>query len=221
MANVSLRGRSDGYELEIPAESNFEESLADLKKLLQKVRDQDNSVKEIAFSVQTGHRLLTTSQQAELTKLITEFDKFKLTGITADVLSEPTVENLLKTQHVSIVPQIIRSGQELSFEGDVILLGSVHQGGMLKSAKNIYVIGDVEGGILHAGFPNHREAIVAGDVSTAGQVRIGNYISVVADNSDFQAQTFAHVNDQGELVVEPLSTMRKSMPELYRKLEDK
>lgn len=221
MANVSLRGRSDGYELEIPAESNFAASLTDLKKLLKKVRDQDNSLQEITFSVRTGRRVLTDEQHKQITVAVTSYDKFRLTGITADVLDQPSVDDLLKAQQVFVVPQIIRSGQELFFDGDVVLLGSVHQGAMLKASKNIYVVGVVDGGVLHAGYPDHADAIIAGDVSQAAQIRISDLVAIVADNPDMTAHKFAHVNEKHELVVDPLSDLKKLKPALYTQMEGK
>ena len=78
MENVFLRGRNDGYEIEIPAERNFELSLQELTTLLEKVRAEDTSTREIDFKVRTGRRILTDEQRQRLYALVGQFEHFKI-----------------------------------------------------------------------------------------------------------------------------------------------
>ncbi|WP_270329912.1 septum site-determining protein MinC [Lapidilactobacillus dextrinicus] len=219
MENISLKASNTGYQIEIPATSDFEQSLTELKTMLQKVRGADKSTHDTEFSVKTGQRLLTSEQQVELEKVITAFDHFSMGTVTADVQTNEAAAAALHDQKVYFVPQIIRSGQEVFFDGDVVLLGKVHQGAILEAAKNIYVVGNVDGAVLHAGYPDNNDAIITGDVRRAAQIRISNLVAIVADSPELGQQKFAYVNDQHELAYAAMTDLEKQKPELYRQME--
>ena len=219
MENVFLRGRNDGYEIEIPAERNFELSLQELTTLLEKVRAEDTSTREIDFKGRTGRRILTDEQRQRLYALVGQFEHFKIIEVTADVMDQTTVAALLKSKALHFVPQVIRSGQEVFYEGDVIVLGSVHQGATLMASRNIYVVGAVEG-ILHAGFPDNSEAIIAGDLRQAAQLRISDLVEIVADQPEIQGQQFTYIDDLHNLATAKLTDLKKIKPKLFQQLEE-
>ncbi|WP_261805722.1 septum site-determining protein MinC [Lapidilactobacillus luobeiensis] len=219
MENVFLRGRNDGYEIEIPAERNFEASLQELATLLEKVRAEDQSTREIHFKVRTGQRILTADQRQRLNDLVGRFDHFQILEVTADVMDQQTVAALLKTKAFHFVPQVIRSGQEVFYEGDVVLLGSVHQGATLMASRNIYVVGNVQG-ILHAGFPDNSDAIIAGDLKQAAQLRISDLVEIVADRPEISGQQFSYINDLHNLATAKLTDLKKIKPKLFQQLEE-
>lgn len=221
MENISLKASNTGYQIEIPATSDFEQSLTELKTMLKKVRGADQSTHETEFSVNTGLRILTTDQQAELKAVITEFDHFSMGSVTADVQTNEAAAAALKAQKVYFVPQIIRSGQEVFFDGDVVLLGKVHQGAILEAAKNIYVVGNVDGAVLHAGYPDNDDAIITGDVSKAAQIRISNLVAIVADSPELGQQKFAYINGQHELAYASMTDLPNQKPALYQQMEAK
>lgn len=219
MENISLRASSTGYQIELPATSDFEASLAELKTMLKKVRGADKSTHDTTFSVATGLRILTVEQEAELKATITEFDHFIMGEVTADVQTNEQVSTTLKAQKVYFVPQIIRSGQEVFFDGDVVLLGKVHQGAILEAAKNIYVAGNVDGAVLHAGYPDNNEAIITGNVSNAAQIRISDLVAIVADSPELGQQKFAYINDEHQLAYAPMTELATQKPTLYQQME--
>lgn len=219
MENVFLRGRNDGYEIEVPAESNFSASLTDLTALLKKVRAEDASQTEIGFKVRTGRRILTNDQRQGLYDLVAQFDHFKIIEITADVMDQQTVATLLRSKQVHLVPDVLRSGQDLQFDGDVVLLGNVHQGATLKASRNIYVVGGAAG-ILHAGYPDNAGAIIAGDLSGVGQLRIADVVEIVADDQSIKGQQFAYIDDLHKLSTAKLTALQQVKPKLYQQLEE-
>ncbi|WP_125766586.1 septum site-determining protein MinC [Lapidilactobacillus wuchangensis] len=219
MENVFLRGRNDGYEIEIPADRNFADSLTDLQTLLKKVRTEDASSDEIGFKVRTGRRILTADQRKKLYDLAADFSNFKILEITADVMDQQTVATLLRSKQVHLVPNTIRSGQEASYDGDVVLLGSVHQGATLKASRNIYVVGPAQG-ILHAGYPDNADAIIAGNLQEAAQLRIADLVEIVADDATITRAQFAYIDDLHKLMTAKLTELQKVKPKLYQQLEE-
>ncbi len=219
LENVFLRGRNDGYEIEIPADRNFTDSLTDLQALLKKVRAEDTSTTEISFKVRTGRRILTADQRQALYDLVAQFTNFKILEVTADVMDQQTVATLLRSKQVHLVPNTIRSGQEASYDGDVVLLGSVHQGATLKASRNIYVVGTAQG-ILHAGYPDNAEAIIAGNLQQAAQLRIADLVEIVADDQSITRAQFAYIDDLHKLITAKLTELPKLKPKLYQQLEE-
>lgn len=218
MDNLVLRGRDDGYELDVLADRSFDACMIDMNNLLQKLQAQASDGHHIAFSICTGQRLLSQEQKQRIVDLFARFDAFTISELKAEVFDQPTVAATLKAHQVNFVPQTIRSGQELSFDGDVVLLGNLHQGAKLTASKNVFVLGAAEG-VIHAGYPDDNEAIIAGNLSAATQLRISDVIEVIDDETLTQAQQFAYIDDLHKLALANLSQLKKEKPKLYQQME--
>lgn len=68
--------------------------------------------------------------------------------------------NRLKAESEIIsVAKIVRSGQVLETEGDLLLIGDVNPGGMVKAGGNIFILGSLRG-IAHAGLMEINELLL-------------------------------------------------------------
>lgn len=218
MDNLVLRGRDDGYELDVLADRSFDACMIDMNNLLQKLQAKADADHQIAFSIRTGQRLLNQEQKQRIVDLFARFDAFTISELKAEVADQPTVAAILKAHKVNFVPQTIRSGQELFFDGDVVLLGNLHQGAKLAASKNVFVLGAAQG-IIHAGYPDNNEAIIAGNLSAATQLRISDIIEVIDDDTATQAQQFAYIDDLHKLALANLSQLKQEKPKLYQQME--
>lgn len=70
----------------------------------------------------------------------------------------------------------LRSGQNEVFESDVMLVGDINQGAEVIAGGDVIVFGTLRG-MVHAGYPDNREAIVIALNLMPLQLRIGPFIA--------------------------------------------
>lgn len=125
---------------------------------------------------------------------------------------------LKERENVHLISRTIRNGQEIQLKGDILFLGTIHEGGKLITTGNIFSIGNVAG-ILHAGFPNSEEKLILGDLHNAQQVRVGEQFDVIDDEKlEEDVQTIAYVNDLHVLTYGSLNELKQINPKLYNRI---
>ncbi|NLC69587.1 MAG: septum site-determining protein MinC [Clostridiaceae bacterium] len=77
----------------------------------------------------------------------------------------------------------VRSGQLISFNGNVVILGDVNPGAEIQAAGNIIVLGYLRG-IVHAGMDGNKEAVVVALNLQPVQLRIANIITRPPDGTE-------------------------------------
>jgi septum site-determining protein MinC len=70
----------------------------------------------------------------------------------------------------------VRSGQLVSFEGNLVIIGDVNPGGEIIATGNVVVMGSLRG-MVHAGADGNREAVVVALSLQPTQLRIADVIS--------------------------------------------
>jgi septum site-determining protein MinC len=98
----------------------------------------------------------------------------------------------------------LRSGQKEVFEGNVILVGDVNQGAEILAGGDAIVFGTLRG-VVHAGYPDNKEAIVIALNLTPLQLRIGPFIGRADEGQNHrrvQHPEIARVKDE-RIIIEP------------------
>ena len=221
MDNVVLKGRKDGYEIILKDTSSFDDIINDLKLLLQRLNQNESSSQKLSLIVSTGNRLLTTVQQTLVTRIINDYSHFTLNAINAEVLPKVVAEDDKWQGGIRVVSNVIRSGQVVNIEGDVLFLGTLHRGGTLQTTGSIFIFsGSTIEGIVHAGYPNDSGQVIAGNFANANQIRIGDTLEVIdTDTEKINDQSLAYVNDLHMLQHSTLSKLAEQKPKLLRQLE--
>ncbi len=75
----------------------------------------------------------------------------------------------------------LRSGQKQTFDGDLVLVGDINQGAEILAGGDVIVFGTVRG-MIHAGYPDNKDAVVIALNLTPLQLRIGPIIARAEDN---------------------------------------
>lgn len=91
----------------------------------------------------------------------------------------------------------VRSGQLISFDGNIVVLGDVNPGGEVEATGNIVVMGSLRG-IVHAGADGNKNAVVVAYNLQPMQLRIADVITRSpdeADNSSIPVPELAYVKD--------------------------
>ncbi|WP_353948073.1 septum site-determining protein MinC [Sporolactobacillus sp. Y61] len=206
---VTMKGRKDGLVLIMDENCTYDALLQDLKEKLSvnKYFDQDDPV--ISVKVEAGNRYLSAAQKSELVSVIRSFDHLQVEKIETNVMTREEFEKEKSREQVVPVERMIRSGQMLTIEGNLLLIGDVNPGGRVSATGNIYILGTLRG-IAAAGIrENNREAIIAASIMEPTQLRIGDLIcgmdKPLSTDEDETAPKCAYIDQShGEIVIDTI-----------------
>ncbi|PIO83690.1 cell division protein [Loigolactobacillus backii] len=220
MQDVILKGRQDGYQITLKQDSAISGIMTELTDLFVRL-NQEKKVpgnKIINFTIKTENRLLTEKQQQQIYALIEQYPQFQVTTIEASVMTHQAAQNWKQQDNVHLNRAIIRSGQEVDVEGDVLFIGQIHNGGILKATGSVFLLGVCEG-VVQAGFPDNEDALIVGDLTDAFQVRISGSVGIIADEErHFDGRSVAYINDLHLLDYSTLDNLKAIRPRLYNKI---
>ena len=116
----------------------------------------------------------------------------------------------MKANRTNVESGIVRSGQKVDYEGDLIFLGTLHRDAQVRASGSIYILGDVNG-IVHAGYPDNTDAMIFGNLKDVDQLRIADVIEIVTDDNkeDFQAGKYAFIDDLHSISIDDLKNYKR------------
>ncbi|WP_125545988.1 septum site-determining protein MinC [Levilactobacillus lindianensis] len=220
MQAAVLRGTQNGYDLVLKQAASFEQILVDLKALLEKLKTDPKALEttKVSLDVLTGDRLLTADEKAQIEEMVGNYPRFEIHKIAANVITVDDAIQLRERENVHLLSKVIRNGQEVAMQGDVLFLGTIHEGGKLRTTGNIFSMGDVTG-ILQAGYPDDESKLIMGNLQTAQQVRIAEQFDIIeSEQVTDSRQTIAYVNDLHVLSYGKLAQLKKINPKLYNQI---
>jgi len=195
---VTFKGSRHGLQLVLDDSADFDVILAKLTaKLESTVVFFTNGTK---VEVPSKVRVLTPDQQEELTKLL---------AIYGLIFSETTQDNKVvekasdATEELQtlFVAKTIRSGQEVVYNGSVVIIGDVNPGAEVIAGGDIIIRGTCRG-VVHAGAYGNMEATITANRLLASQIRIASLIARAPDNLDQPEYTeIARIKD-GNVIIE-------------------
>jgi septum site-determining protein MinC len=220
MSDVTLKGSKDGFSVLIDDACDFEDAISQLKNMIveQTIGTDEDDV--IQFTVKTGNRLFNDEQTERVEKVFDKYPQIELMAIESDVILKTEAEAELEDTKINIETGIVRSGQKRDYEGDLIFLGTLHEGAQISTSGSIYVLGEVHG-IVQAGYPDNTNAAIIGNLDGGAQYRIADVVEFVTDdNSDkFQNYMFAHIDDLHNISVEGLQNFKEVINETRKRTE--
>lgn len=218
--SVTLKGNKGSFVLSLDESASFVSVMKELDELLEHLNGEQKRSKEIQkeiyLEIKTGNRLLSQEQQAILTEEIESKSTFLIKKITSDVVSVDKAIEWQQAVSLQMEVQTIRSGQVLAAPGNLLFVGKVHPGGMLRANGSIFIIGELMG-IAHAGFEGDTNAVIVADFHTEAQIRIADNVQIIEkkNNQDnIRKNEFAYINDLHILDFNSLEQLRKARPNL-------
>lgn len=101
----------------------------------------------------------------------------------------------------------LRSGQKMSFEGNVVILGDVNPGAEVEAGGNIVVMGVLRG-IARAGMPDNHKAVIAAVVLEPTQLWIGGIAARWPEkHENCPCAEMAYIED-GKMYIKPFNMRR-------------
>ncbi|HRY11943.1 MAG TPA: septum site-determining protein MinC [Syntrophomonadaceae bacterium] len=185
MAKVDIKGVNENLVF-VFTQGSGDEYAAILKKKFETTPQIFNG-SPVLFQGE-GLKFLTQEEIAALQRLCLEY------GMILHNVHTPTRRTRTVGEDV-FVYRNLRSGQKLHSEGSMIIWGNVHESSEITAARDIIVLGRLEG-IAHAGcYGDISRTIFALNLAPK-QIRIGDKISIVPVNESKQPQPeVAYVED--------------------------
>src|SRR5699024_8473881 len=127
-----------------------------------------------------GNRYLTQQQKDHLTHIIESDQHFSVQAFESNLIHKEEALHWLENNKIKAFNRVVRSGQVLRVEGDLLLIGDVNPGGKVVATGNIYNIGKFRG-FANGEINGNRKAIIAASYMKPTQLRIEDYISRAPD----------------------------------------
>ncbi len=180
---IEFKGTKNGILIYIKPQHDFETIKRQLINKIEKAKFFFKDAKIFDIYCDT----LTSEQKKELGVLMaTRYKIYVLNQNERDTLekseSVETVFSGITEGKTKFVQGTIRSGQNINYEGNVVILGDVNPGAQITAYGNIVVMGNLRG-VAHAGSNGNRDACVAAFHLDPTQLRISDVITRAPDGN--------------------------------------
>lgn len=208
--HVTIKGVKDGLVFLLDDTCEFSDVIAELKHKLEKTHQQILTGPIIHVHVKLGNRTVTEEQKEQVRSIISRRGNLLVQSVEAQDSSLHRTEP--DPGDVKLVKGMVRSGQTLSHEGNILFLGDVNPGGTILSSGSIYIMGSLRG-MAHAGVDGDEKAVIAASHMRPTQLRIAGIISRPPDewnlSDSFDAyMEFAYIKD-GKMEIDKIHQLYK------------
>lgn len=206
---VIIKGTRDGITIIIETHTDFES----IKNAIQeKLRNGKDFFAGGRARIKVKNGSLSNEEYLELERLLKDFNM----NLQKQVLSKTYIFPGQPRNRILLLKRTIRSGQKVSYQGTVVILGDVNPGSEIVACGDILVMGVLRG-MAHAGADGDMSAIVAAFRLQPTQLRIAGIISRPPEESQDVPQfpEIARLKDK-TIIIEPYYQLGESAK---RKLE--
>lgn len=200
--HIMIKGVKEGLLFLLDDQCTFDALLEELKYKIEKTHQQLLTGPLVHVHVKLGKRLLSEDQKEEIRVIIRSQGNLLVQSIDSDVIEVTNDGPQLK-----VLTAIVRSGQTIEHEGDLLLMGDVNPGGTLLCTGDIYVLGSLKG-MAHAGMAGRTDVIIAASLMRPTQLRIADIVSRPLEEwmTGDSMMEFAYWND-GQMKIDKLTQL--------------
>lgn len=191
---VIFKGSKQGIVAILNKDCSFTEIFDHIR---QKLMDSANFFFGTDLNIDFKGRLLGENEKKELSEMIKdiiggnvnisfreEFEETIKEDKKLEIEKKATIFSDIDEGMTKFYKGTVRSGQLITAENNLVIIGDVNPGAEVKAAGNIIVIGSVRG-IIHAGCTGNRNAIVVALNLYPTQLRIADIITRSPDNESY------------------------------------
>ncbi|WP_211746311.1 septum site-determining protein MinC [Paenibacillus sp. Marseille-Q4541] len=201
--HVTIKGIKDGLVFLMDDECDLEELLSELRYKLEHSHQNILSGPIIHVDVKLGSRVVTEEQKDAILQILKQKGNLLIRSIESpDVKADHDDAKAITT-----MTGIVRSGQVLHHEGNLLLLGDVNPGGIVSCTGHIFIMGALRG-MAHAGNAGNEEAIISAAHFAPTQLRIAEVISRPPDEWEIReaGMEFAYLQN-GQMQIDKTSNI--------------
>ncbi|MDF2606726.1 MAG: septum site-determining protein MinC [Bacillales bacterium] len=215
--NVIIKGKREGLFIYFNEDCSYSDIINELTEKLS-TNVFSNGQNRTPVFIETGYRYLKEIQENEIKEIINQTKNLYINSIQSLVVTKKNALQWKQRSEVKREMRIVRSGQVIESEGDLLLIGDVNPGGKLVAAGNIFVLGNLRG-IAHAGASGDRQAVVVATNMDPMQIYINDLYSRAPEKdsgSDGFNFDFAYVNSENKIVIDSISNLAKIRSDLAK-----
>ncbi|MGN7763223.1 septum site-determining protein MinC [Paenibacillus sp. 22594] len=169
--HVRIKGIKDGLVFLLDDKCPFEDLLSELRYKLEHSHQNILTGPIVHVDIKLGSRPVTEEDKEAILDILKSQGNLLIRSVEA--LEEPGEKD---SDALFLISGMLRSGQVLHHEGNLLFLGDVNPGGSITCTGDIYILGALRG-MAHAGVDGNQEAIIAASLLSPTQLRIADVIS--------------------------------------------
>ena len=201
--HVTIKGIKDGLVFLLDDQCELEELLSELRYKLEHSHQNILTGPIIHVDVKLGSRRISEEQKESILDILKQKGNLLIRTVESPPLeleNQPVSGPVVKTG-------MVRSGQVLHHQGDLLFLGDVNPGGTITATGDIYILGALRG-TAHAGVEGNEDAIIAASYLAPTQLRISDMISRPPDEWETRetVMEFAYLQN-GSMQIDKISNI--------------
>ncbi len=208
--HITIKGVKEGLIFLLDDDCEFSALLDELQYKLEKSHQQLLTGPIVHVHVKLGTRQLDEDDKERIRTAIRQQGNLLVQSVESDT---PEVVKGEDGRNLKILTGIIRSGQTVEHDGNLLLMGDLNPGGSIMCTGDIYVLGALRG-LAHAGTKGLEHAIIAASLLRPTQLRIGEVISRPPDEwmTGDAAMEFAYLNE-GVMKIDKMTQLHRMRKE--------
>lgn len=211
---ITIKGIKDGLVFRLDERCDFDELLGELKEMLENSHQAILSGPLVSIDVRYGIRELSDEQKLQILDVLRGKRNLLVRSIEGAAKAADSRENGVLRTPVTTISGMVRSGQVLRHDGNLLFLGDVNPGGSIVCTGDIYILGALRG-MAHAGSEGSELAIVGASYLAPTQLRIAEVISRPPDSDEEVSfhphetqMEFAYLQD-GQMQVDKMANIAR------------
>lgn len=207
--HVRIKGIKDGLIFLLDDKCPFEDLLGELRYKLEHSHQNILTGPIVHVDIKLGNRPVTEEDKEAVLEILKGQGNLLIRSIEA--LPVPGSED---NDALFLMSGILRSGQVLHHDGNLLYLGDVNPGGTITCSGDIYILGSLKG-MAHAGVDGNEEAIIAASLMSPTQLRIADIISRPPDEWETRESSmeFAYLTN-GAMQIDKIHNLVKVRQDL-------
>lgn len=207
--HVTIKGIKDGLVFLLDDKCEFGTLLEELRYKLEHSHQNILTGPIIHVDVKLGTRIITEDQKELILEILRQKGNLLIRSVEMPE-PEPEVD---PHQVITTLSGMVRSGQVLHHEGNLLFLGDVNPGGTIACTGDIFILGSLRG-MAHAGTEGNIEAVIAASYLAPTQLRIAEIISRPPDEWENRetSMEFAYLCE-GKMQIDKISNIFRVRPD--------
>ncbi|MCQ4088170.1 septum site-determining protein MinC [Saccharibacillus sp. JS10] len=210
---VTIKGTKEGLVFRLDETIPFDDLLNELQEMLEHSHQTILSGPLVAIDIQFGSRDLSDEQKLQILDVMRSKRNLLVRSIEGSKSTELRENAVLRTP-ITTISGMVRSGQVLRHDGNLLFLGDVNPGGSIVCTGDIYILGALRG-MAHAGSEGSEHAIVGASYLAPTQLRIAEVISRPPDHAEESSahphetqMEFAYLQD-GQMQIDKMANIAR------------
>lgn len=203
---VLFKGTKDGVTILFSEDAPFSDICHQLE---QKVAEAGKFFDNVKTALVFKGRVFSEEEEQKLLEIISENTSMDITFLKTENNALQEISHFAKQgepeNYTKFHKGSLRNGQQIDFDGSVVIIGDVNPGAEVRATGNIIILGQLKG-VAHAGCKGMTSAFVTAIYMAPVQLRIADIITRFPEENKRgpKPPEYAFVQE-GQIFVMPLS----------------